>query len=59
MIDKLFQDGGLLRVRSVLALSMTVGGIVYLLINQESPPENFNLLWASSIAYYFGTRGSS
>ncbi len=51
--------GGLLRVRSVLAIGFTVGGIGYMLGYHEMPPPQYNLLWASAIAYYFGTRGGS
>ena len=52
-------EGGLLRVRAVLVVALTTIGGVYLLDNQAMPPGEFNVLWVSSIAYYFGTRGAN
>lgn len=48
--------GGLLRVRSALALGLTGIGGAYLLLNQALPPGEYNVIWASAIAWYFGTR---
>ena len=52
-------DGGLLRVRGLLALGMTGIGGAYLLINEAMPPSAFVALWAAAQGYYFGTRGAS
>lgn len=59
LIITLTGEGGLLRVRAWIALGMTGIGGAFLLINQVMPPAEFNLMWATSIAYYFGTRGGS
>ena len=52
-------EGGLLRVRAAIVLSLTAFGGIYLLDQQAMPPGEFNILWGSALAYYFGTRGSS
>ena len=52
------QEGGLLRVRAVLAISFTVGGIIYILNNMAMPPGEYNIMWTGSVTYYFATRGA-
>ena len=59
LLEKLTADGGMLRVRALLALGMTGIGGGFMLANGEMPPGEFNVLWGGSIAYYFGARGSS
>ena len=58
-LDRASQTGGLLRVRAMLSASLTGGGIAYLLIFEQMPPNEYNILWGSSMAYYFGTRGNN
>lgn len=55
-IERATGVGGWLRVRSGLAIGMTVIGGVYLLDNQVMPPNEFNILWGGAMAYYFGSR---
>lgn len=57
-LARLQDEGGLLRVRALLAGSLTGGGIAYLLMNQAMPPGEYNILWGGAVAYYFGTRGN-
>ena len=59
MLGKLLDTGGLLRVRAALALVLTGGGIAFLLTQQIMPPPEYNLIWGSAVAYYFGTRGGA
>ena len=59
MIDKLFGTGGLLRVRAVLSIILTAIGGAYLLLFEEMPPSEYNLIWLASIMHYFATRGAS
>lgn len=58
LIQHLFATGGLLRVRALLALALTVGGVLYVLLNLAMPPGEYNVLWGMAIAYYFATRGA-
>jgi len=58
MLKVLFADGGLLRVRAVLAILLTGIGGGYLLVNEALPPGEYNVLWASAIAWYFGGRSA-
>ncbi len=58
-INALTAEGGLLRVRGLAMLSMTAGGIGYVLTQQAMPPSEYNIIWASYSAFYFGTRGGS
>lgn len=55
-IERATGMGGWLRVRAALAFGMTFIGGFYLLVNQEMPPSEFNILWSGSMAYYFGSR---
>ena len=57
LLDGLFGEGGLLRVRSLLAFGFTGIGGGYMLLHQTMPPEAFNALWAVAVTYYFATRG--
>jgi hypothetical protein len=50
--------GGLLRVRAVLAISMTLGAVAYLLAYHEMPPTEYNTPWLLTIGWYFMARGS-
>lgn len=59
MVDKLFQVGGLLRVRAVLAIGMTVIGGIYMLVNQAMPPDGYAVLWTAAVLHYFATRAPS
>lgn len=58
-LGRMLDTGGLLRVRAVLVQSLTGIGGAFLLINETMPPDVFNVMWAASLAYYFGTRGAS
>ena len=51
--------GGLLRVRSVLVIGLTIIGGLYLLLFEQMPPGEYNVLWVASVMHYFATRGSS
>ncbi len=55
--DRLTRTGGLLRVRAVLALTLTGVGGAYMLLNQAMPPGEYNVLWAMSVTHYYATRG--
>ena len=57
-IERATGVGGWLRVRSGLAIGMTVIGGIYLLDNQVMPPNEFNILWGGAMAYYFGSRSN-
>jgi hypothetical protein len=52
----LFGEGGLLRVRALLALMLSGVGGAYLLLNEALPPGEFLVLWTGAVAYYFGGR---
>lgn len=58
LLSGLVGEGGLLRVRAVLSLGLTVIGGWYLLLHQTMPPGEFNVMWASSIIFYFATRAN-
>jgi len=58
LIVSLTDEGGLLRVRSVLALGFTGIGGAQLLLHQTMPPDAFNVMWTGVVAYYYGTRGA-
>lgn len=58
LLSGLVGTGGLLRVRALLALSLTVIGGWFLLLHQTMPPGEFNIIWSASIAWYFGTRAN-
>lgn len=59
IIAQFFADGGLLRVRGLLALGFTAIGGVYLLTQNAMPPQEFNVLWSGAVFYYFGNRGTT
>ncbi len=58
LLRSLTSEGGLLRVRAVLAIALTAFGGAYLLENQVMPPAEYNLIWISATTYYFATRGA-
>ncbi len=58
-LQRLQETGGLLRVRALAMLGFTGIGGAYMLIHEAMPPDTFNILWAGTVAYYFGTRGAS
>jgi hypothetical protein len=58
VLRSLTAEGGLLRVRAVLAMALTGFGGAYLLTNQTMPPAEYNLLWTAALTYYFATRGA-
>lgn len=51
--------GGLLRVRAVLAITMTLAGVAYLLAYQEMPPAEYDTPWFLTVSWYFITRKDS
>lgn len=55
----LFGEGGLARVRAILAFAFTGGGIAYVLAQQSVPPAEYNLLWSVAVTHYFSTRAVS
>lgn len=57
VLEPLTAEGGLLRVRALLALGMTGIGGFYLIDNLTMPPTEFSLMWVAAQAWYFGTRG--
>ena len=59
MVDKLFGTGGLLRVRAILVIGLTLIGGIYLLLFEQMPPGEYNVLWSASVLHYFATRGVS
>ena len=59
IIASMTGEGGIVRVRALLALGLTAIGGAFLLMELEMPPSEFNILWGSVLAYYFGTRGGS
>lgn len=56
ILDGLFSEGGLLRVRSLLAFGFTGIGGGFVLLHQTMPPGEFNALWAVAVTYYFASR---
>ena len=58
-VNALTSEGGLLRVRAVLALGLTGIGGGFLLANMEMPPGEFVVIWTGAISFYFGSRSSS
>lgn len=48
--------GGLLRVRALLTVGMTLVGGMYLLAYQEMPPPAYTAIWGPTVAFYFITR---
>ena len=56
ILDGLFGDGGLLRVRSLLAFGFTGIGGGYVLLHQAMPPGEFNTIWTAAVVYYFASR---
>ncbi len=58
VIERLLGEGGLLRVRAVLAISMTLGGVAYLLGYHEMPPAEYNTPWLVTLGWYFMARGN-
>lgn len=58
MLGKLLDTGGLLRVRSVLALGLTGIGGAFLLLNETMPPEAYNIIWVGAVTFYFSTRAA-
>ncbi len=60
ILDMLFRnEGAPLRVRGLLALGFTGIGGAFLLVNQEMPPDAYNIMWTGSVAFYFGNRGAA
>lgn len=59
ILDGLFAEGGLLKVRSLLAFGFTGIGGGYMLLHQAMPPDTFNTLWTSAVIYYFATRAAA
>ena len=51
-------EGGLLRVRALLAFAFT-GTVCYLFIDGQSVPGELLALVGGSVGYYFGTRGGA
>ncbi len=51
-------EGGLLRVRAILAFTLT-GTVCYLFIDGQSVPGELLALAGGTLGYYFGTRGSA
>ena len=59
MVNRLFEVGGLLRVRAVLVIGLTLIGGMYLLLFEQMPPGEYNVLWSASVLHYFATRGAA
>ncbi len=58
LIDKLFQEGGFLRVRAILAF--VVGGVyAYLAIEGHVPTEDVKEVTLLVVAFYFFTRSKA
>ena len=55
VFDKLLDVGGLLRVRAVLAILLTIGGIIMYAIGVDVPQE-FAAMWLAVLMFYFGSR---
>ena len=47
--------GGLLRVRAILALTIT-GVVMWMYIDGTAPPEALYAVWGMTLAFYFGNR---
>lgn len=58
LLSGLVGTGGLLRVRAVLVLGLTVIGGWHILMYQAMPPGEFNVMWSSGIIFYFATRAN-
>ncbi len=50
-------EGGLLRVRALLAFAFTAATIYLFVDGAEAPPELMTLT-GGAVGYYFGTRGA-
>jgi len=59
ILDGLFGEGGLLRVRALLAFGFTAGGVAFVLLHQTMPPNEYNTLWGVTVTFYFTTRNGS
>jgi hypothetical protein len=57
LYEALFGEGGLLRVRAILAFALT-GACIYLFIDDSAVPDTLLTLTAGADAYYFATRGA-
>ncbi len=53
----LIGEGGLLRVRALLAFALT-GCTVYLFVDGVDAPPELMTLTGGAVGYYFGTRGA-
>jgi hypothetical protein len=58
VLERLFRDGGLLRVRGLLVLGLTAMGGGYVLAYQAMPPGEYNVLWVGAMAWYFRERAN-
>ena len=58
LFDALFGEGGLLRVRAVLAFALT-GASIYLFIDGQSVPDPLLALTSSTVAFYIAGRTAS
>ena len=54
--ESLTSEGGLLRVRAILALALT-GAAIYLWVSGEPVPEELLGSWGVATGLYFGMRG--
>lgn len=55
ILDALFSDGGLFRVRAALTFLLT-GATVYLFVSDNAVPDALLALTGGAVGYYFASR---
>ena len=58
VVDALFGEGGLLKVRALIVEGLTGGAIKAFIFDYQIPHEAYLLTWGIAIAWYFRERVS-